>query len=917
MSGDFRSRLKAPLLRTNSDVERSSTQKNKLSSSLDLGARLSRTLGLSSASRQDGLEKRESKSLLKSPRTAPASKSTTSPKKTKDVDAKPLPPSPPLQPSDPTSRPRPALIRLRPSHQHSHSLPERSPLSAPPESSSRFGWQGSGGVELKTTAVDNLDADFDMDQLVNKLRDGGDESKQTSIREAKDTGSALERIRQRMEATKSEIYIGKGDPNTVRAALLNAGVALPNEGQSSSLPSSLEPVAVSSIAFRRQDATPGSTMDVALSTEKEGVGAHGEEKRGSAEDDVTRRRSTVDETSLLTERRTSDALDDKYFSANSPTEDGDHPYDDDTLGQSPVMRERHVPDMQINERTSTSATSPHSHRRSLTLDSLISPRLMACDTAQTTPYTNERVAALLSRVTDMPSRQRTEESGWASARSGLWARSSVLVQPRPEDDTDTDNNDAVDHILRELDSEEKRDAEEDAATISTADTITVQDEYRRRAAVQDSLNVLNGYRTHLGVQRTSLDAARRRSPLLSTTAGSIADRGSPFSERARSTVPSQRAPSYDGALSSRLSASAGLDTGLLRRSIPTAPRHRRDASTSTTSSRVVSQRLWRVDRSGSYDQEDAHSHGSSSRRSRASDDDVGQRCSDNASATSAATDASEAAIHTRAQRLLLRAQQSFCATLPSSPYASTTDTFGVTASLASPRAGPTDGLQSPSAPSVASRLAEVVENAIRVDRTLRQLALDRQQGVYDGEAEEAVGDLWRDSEQVIRGLTDVLLGLTIPQHTHLLGLPPRSTNSTPAIQDYGVSLRSASATPNQLGLRTSASRRSSISSRPSPLQLPEQLSRPASISYQHDDTDDVLARNFFRDRDAMTDFGESPRQSFIGNATRRSRLYGGPSPNTQKLSMMGTSSSLPNPSLTDSLSLRHARLSSLNDRKFL
>ncbi|RKP25796.1 hypothetical protein SYNPS1DRAFT_28482 [Syncephalis pseudoplumigaleata] len=123
-------------------------------------------------------------------------------------------------------------------------------------------------------------------------------------------------------------------------------------------------------------------------------------------------------------------------------------------------------------------------------------------------------------------------------------------------------------------------------------------------------------------------------------------------------------------------------------------------------------------------------------------------------------------------------------------------------------------------PSIESRLDEVVESSIRLDRILRQVSADLRNG-HTTEASQAVLELWRDSEQVVRGLTDVLLGLSA-------GVPrTRSPAVTATAAIIGESPR---ATPTRAYRATMAtggmSGRVSAGGRhvPTPLQLPTPVS---------------------------------------------------------------------------------------------
>ncbi|KAI8056105.1 hypothetical protein BDF22DRAFT_324279 [Syncephalis plumigaleata] len=187
---------------------------------------------------------------------------------------------------------------------------------------------------------------------------------------------------------------------------------------------------------------------------------------------------------------------------------------------------------------------------------------------------------------------------------------------------------------------------------------------------------------------------------------------------------------------------------------------------------------------------------------------------------------------TRSQKLLIRAQQEFCMARQASNLLNSQQDTNLPAGFAvSPRLGPVvpsihDATQqylnphsangrSAGGPSVESRLDEVVESSVRLDRILRQVSADLRKG-RTTEASQAVLELWRDSEQVVRGLTDVLLGLSagVPRSRSPVIAPTNDSPRGTPTRAYRTSA-SASTSAGMTG-RISANGRSI----PTPLQLP-------------------------------------------------------------------------------------------------
>ncbi|RKP07745.1 hypothetical protein THASP1DRAFT_30451 [Thamnocephalis sphaerospora] len=300
-SSDIRSQLRSPLLRNSNNYERPTVQSRARAvsggSSIDLGSRLSRTFGFGQTRANDPAAQTArknttvtttvtaatatAKSLSRStkvaappavpPRTRPLSAAT--PKRASTIN------NPPRQmaneteadqvdelPSRINRRPRVPLSNLRTGaaelgHRRHHSLNDRGPISAPLLADggmrARLNWHTErmpktpGPTTSKPMtfggrrSIDDPDADFDVDELVDGLRREAREDasqlaqhrRRKSLYTAQSGSgaapwagamtSALERARQRIAASKGETHTLRGDRTLPRPVATSANGSQP------------------------------------------------------------------------------------------------------------------------------------------------------------------------------------------------------------------------------------------------------------------------------------------------------------------------------------------------------------------------------------------------------------------------------------------------------------------------------------------------------------------------------------------------------------------------------------------------------------------------------------------------------------------------------------------------------------------
>ncbi|KAI9599417.1 hypothetical protein BDF19DRAFT_410072 [Syncephalis fuscata] len=476
-----------------------------------------------------------------------------------------------------------------------------------------------------------------------------------------------------------------------------------------------------------------------------------------------------------------------------------------------------------------------------------------------------------------------------------------------------DTNDAVDDILRSIDAEDN----DNHAIVCDSNS---GDQDQRKRAVRGTLRTLNGKvaddsstdadSPRLSI-RTSIEGLRAprgivSRPILASTndrnahARSMSDFPdsvlagdyAAVQELMETRATASTTDGYGNITSTNngygnLSALARGRTSVSNTATPTTPHrfHRIERATSLTSSNFI-ERFNNMNLTTPDDVSIANTtrlQRSSSRRSRTGNDDASDHSSSGRTPSlvssrlnglnSGNTEVNAVdGICTRAQKLLVRAQQEFCTARRTSTTLSNnsgnnsaglqTPTRSLLSVLdgqrqpldtnlpagvsLSPHLGPvtssslndTNQYLNPGSndaqfagPSVESRLDEVVESSIRLDRILRQVSTDLRKG-HTAEASQAAIDLWRDSEQIVRGLTDVLLGLSagVPRARSPAILPLNDRAVTSQTNNGGSSTpvnESPRGTPTRLFRVTGGiSGKLSANGRaiPTPLQLPTPVS---------------------------------------------------------------------------------------------